>query len=139
MKFKPKVDKYYYGIAIPVALFLLGLTALAFAEPVSLWVVIPIDLCVSYFLVSPLFGYVELRKKTQFIKYGFILEKNIPYEKIRGYKKGRDFFSYSMFSLKNSIDHVDILYNKFDLTCVSVVGNEEFLRQLDARVEEARK
>ena len=32
MKFKPKVDKYYYGIAIPVALFLLGLTVLAFAE-----------------------------------------------------------------------------------------------------------
>ena len=89
---------------------------------------------VLYFFVSPLFGYVELRENSMLIKYGFILKKEIPYSKIRSVTKARKFYSDSMMSLKNSFDHVNIKYNTFDVTCVSVVDNDSFINELSKRL-----
>jgi hypothetical protein len=99
---------------------------------------IPVDLFTLYFFASPFFAYVELREKTLFIKYGFFSKREIPYESIRELKKDRRFYSESMLAIKNSMDHVNIKYNRFDVTSVSVVGNDGFVEKLTARISENR-
>lgn len=133
-KYKPLVDKLFWIITIPTAILLIAMTVVAAFEPVVLLIMIPTDIFTFYFLISPLFGYVELREKTLFIKYGFILKKEIPYEKIRGIVKERSFMSQTMMSLKNAYDHINIKYNKFDVTCVSVVDSDEFAKELESRI-----
>ncbi len=133
-RFKPLVDKLYLIICIPTALLLAALTTVAAFNPTALLVTIPVDLFVIYFLISPLFGYVELRKYTLYIKYGFILKKEIPYGKIRGVKKERRFYSDSMMSLKNSFEHVNVRYNTYDVTTVSVVGNDDLIKAIEDRI-----
>ena len=71
-KYKPLVDKLFWIITIPTAILLIAMTVVAAFEPVVLLIMIPTDIFTFYFLISPLFGYVELREKTLFIKYGFI-------------------------------------------------------------------
>ena len=132
-KYKPLVDKFFWIISVPVFVLVVGLIVLAGFQPLSLIAVIPLALFVIYFLVSSLFGYVELRESGIFIKYGLILKKEIPYEKIRGAKEGRGFYSDSMVALKNSIEHVNIKYNSFDVTTVSVIGNAELVAELNER------
>ena len=136
-RFKPLFDKLYLILLIPTAIVVLGATAmvLIFPEPVALVLIILVDLFVLYFFVSPLFGYVELRESSVFIKYGFFLKKEIPYEKIRGVVKDRKFYSDSIMSLKNSFEHVNIKYNAFDVTSVSVVDNDEFIETLEERLD----
>ena len=133
-KFKPLVDKLYYIIMIPTVTLLVVLTAVAAISPLSLLASIPVDLFVIWFFVSPLFGYVELREKSLYIKYGLILKKEIPYDKIVRVEKERRFYSESMMSLKNALEHVNIRYNRYDLTCVSVVGNDELIEEIDRRI-----
>lgn len=36
-----------------------------------------------------------------------------------------------MLSLKNSLDHINIKYNTFDITSVSVIGNAELIAELE--------
>ena len=132
-RYKPLVDKLFYIIMIPTVVFLAAVTVISAFEPLSLLITIPTDVFTLYFLVSPLFGYVELREESLFIKYGFILKREIPYAKIRGTVKERSFIAESMLSLKNSFDHVRIKYNTFDVTIVSVVGNDEFVSELENR------
>ena len=132
-RYKPLVDKLFYIITIPTVVFLAAMTVISAFDPLSLLVTIPTDVFTLYFLVSPLFGYVELREESLFIKYGFILKREIPYAKIRGTVKERSFIAESMLSLKNSFDHVRIKYNTFDVTIVSVVGNDEFVSELENR------
>lgn len=133
-RFKPLVDKLYYIIMIPTVALLVALTALAALSPASLLLSIPVDLFVIWFFVSPLFGYVELRENSLYIKYGLILKKEIPYDKIVSVEKERRFYSESMMSLKNAIEHVNIRYNRYDLTCVSVVGNDALIEAIEDRV-----
>ena len=133
-KFKPLVDKLYYIIMIPTVTLLAVLTAVVAISPLSLLASIPVDLFVIWFFVSPLFGYVELREKSLYIKYGLILKKEIPYDKIVRVEKERRFYSESMMSLKNALEHVNIRYNRYDLTCVSVVGNDELIEEIDRRI-----
>lgn len=133
-KFKPLVDKLYYIIMIPTVTLLVVLTAVAAISPVSLLASIPVDLFVIWFFVSPLFGCVELRENSLYIKYGLILKKEIPYDKIVRVEKERRFYSESMMSLKNALEHVNIRYNRYDLTCVSVVGNDELIEEIDRRI-----
>lgn len=83
-RFKPLVDKLFWIIAIPTAVLIASATALAALAPTILFVMLPIDLFVVYFLISPLFGYVELGETAVFIKYGFFMKKEIPYVSIRG-------------------------------------------------------
>ena len=42
-----------------------------------------IDLFTFYFLITSLFGYVQLKENSLFIKFGLILNKEIPYDKIK--------------------------------------------------------
>ena len=66
-KFKPLFDKTYKSIWISLSVLMALFTALAALEPTALFVMIPTDLFVLYFLLSPLFGYVELREESLFI------------------------------------------------------------------------
>lgn len=134
-RFKPKTDKLFYITAGITFAVLLGLTVpvALYPHPLPLLIVIFTDLFSAYFLLSPLFGYVELREDTVFIKLGFILKREIPYSKIRGTSKERKWHSDSMMSLKNSLEHVNIKYNTFDILSVSVVNNDELIRELNAK------
>ncbi len=132
-RFRPKLDKFFYIIFTVLLLVIIGLTVMSVFEPVTLWVIIPTDLFILYFLVSPLFGYVELGECSVFIRFGIFLKREIPYSKIRGFSKERRFYSDSMLSLKNSLEHVNIKYNTFDIVSVSVRDNDELIREIEAR------
>lgn len=131
-RFKPKIDKMFWWILIPTMTLLLGMTvAFAFLSPLSvLFIMLPTDVFCLYFIISPLFGYAELREDALFIKFGFIMKREIPYSKIRGTSFARKFYSDSMLSLKSALDHVNVKYNTFDLVSISVVENEEFVTEL---------
>ena len=136
-RYKPLVDKLYFTIAIISFIVIAPLTAMVFFFPSILvyFIIFSVDLLVIYALVSPLFGYVELREETLFIKYGFILKKEIPYSKIRGAEKGRKWYSESIASLKNALPHVNIKYNSFDVTTVSVIDNDGFINELLVKIK----
>lgn len=133
-RYKPLVDKLFWILFIPTIALLIPLTVLAVFAPASLIIIIAVDIFIIYLLVSPLFGYVELREKSLFIKYGLILKKEIPYNKIRSVQKDRKFLSESSLSLKNAYDHVNIKYNAFDLTIVSVVDNDDLINEINERL-----
>ena len=40
-----------------------------------------------------------------------------------------------MLSLKNSVEHITIKYNKFDVTTVSVTDNDDLMINIRARIE----
>ncbi len=132
--FKPRVDRLYFIILIPTLIIILGATALAFFAPTALFITVPVDLFVLYFFISPLFGRVELREESVYIKYGFIMGREIPYAKIRAVEKERKPYSETMMSLKSAMEHVNIKYNSFDVTCVSVVENDELIEELSSRM-----
>ena len=69
------------------------------------------------------------------IKYGFIIKREIPYGKIRELMLSRSLFSDSMLNLKNSREHVLIKYNTFDVTTVSVKGNDLLISEIISRKE----
>ena len=131
-RYKPLVDKLFFIIFIPTAFLMVGLTIFACFEPTALLVMLPSDLLTFYFLLAPLFGYVELRENSLFIKFGLILKREIPYSKIRGVIKERSFISETMLSLKSSFEHVKIKYNTYDVITVSVVGNDDFIKELES-------
>ena len=137
-RYKPLVDKMFWFILILSAVIMAPLTALVVIE--FSWfafvVVILSDILVFYFIISPLFGYVELRADTLFIKFGFFLSKEIPYSKIRGTSKARRWYSDSMLSLKSAMEHVNVKYNSFDLLTVSVVDNDGFISELEKALKE---
>ena len=133
-KYKPLIDKLYMTILIIIAVLLSSVTVAAAFAPAALFIVLPIDLFVIYHVISPLFGYVELRESSLYIRYGLILSKEIPYGRIRNVSKGRGFYSESMLSLKNALDHVNIKYNTFDMTTVSVRDNDSFINDLSERI-----
>ncbi len=136
--YKPKYDGLFFGIWIPTLIALAAGTAFSCLARAALFVMISVDLFTLYFLVSPLSGYVELRENSLFIKYGFFLKKEIPYSTIRGIEKQRKFYSESMLSLKGAVEHVNIKYNSFDVTTVSVKENDAFLTELQSRIGTAK-
>lgn len=133
-RFKPAIDKLFWLIWMPVLIMLLVATIIAFEVIGAFILLIGVDLFCLYFLVSSLMGYVELREDTLFIKFGFILKREIPYVKIREINKERRVITYSMVSLKNALEHINIKYNKYDLVVVSVVGNYELMLELEKRM-----
>ena len=136
-KFKPKLDKMFWIILIATSVLMLMITVIPsifYFHPLVLTFMLFADLLVAYFLISPLFGYVELRDTFLFIKFGFILKKEIPYSKIRGTEKTRKLYSDSMMALKNSIEHVNVKYNTFDMVSISVKDNDAFIEELSARI-----
>jgi len=134
-RFKPMIDKFYYLIWIPTSVLMIAMTVFACFEPVVLFVAIPVDMFTFYFLITSLFGYVELREDSVFIKFGFIMKREIPYKNIRGITKERKMYADSMVALKNSLDHVNIKYNRFDMISVSVVGNDELISEIEVRIK----
>ena len=133
-KYHPLFDRLYWWIAIPTLLIVLIPTVIiGILSPETLFWMIPLSLFVLYFFISPFFGYVELRETSLFIRYGLLLKKEIPYDKIRGMVKERKFYAESMMSLKNALEHVNIKYNAFDVTTVSVVDNDKMMREIQKR------
>ena len=138
-RFKPKFDKLFRILLILTnVLVIVPVVITAFFSVEAIYILIPIFLFVNYFLISPCFGYVELLESELFIKYGFFLKKSIPYSKIRDVEMDKRWYSESMMSLKNSLDHINIKYNRFDVTSVSVVENEELIEALKERIKGAR-
>ena len=133
-RYKPLIDRTYVTMMIIIFVILTVMTVIAAFSPVALLIVLPIYLLVVYHLISPLFGYVELRENSLYVKYGLFIKKEIPYSKIRGVAKGRGFYSESMLSLKCAIEHVNIKYNAFDMTTVSVVDNDTFISELNKKI-----
>ena len=135
IRFKPKYDKSFHIIWIPTLLLLAAATVFAALEPLALLIIIPTDLFTLYFVITSLFGYVELREETVFVKFGLIMKKEIPYSRIRAVEMQRKLYADSMVALKNSIEHVNIKYNSFDVTSVSVVDNNRLIEELKKRAE----
>ena len=132
-RYKPLVDKLFYIILIPTVLLLIAFTVISAFEPTMLLVTVPVDIVCLYFLISPLFGYAELRESSLFIKFGFFMKREIPYSKIRGISCARKWYSDSMLSLKNSMEHLNIKYNSFDMVSISVCENAAFGEELKLR------
>ena len=141
IRFKPLIDKLFFIVFTPtLALTLAACIVPAVFSPQTLFITLPVFLFVLYFIISPLFGYAELREDGLFIKYGIILKKFIPYEKIRSAEKARKFYSETMMSLKNAFEHVNVKYNSFDVTAVSVKTNDEFIdKLLEAKAKKAEQ
>lgn len=138
IRYKPLLDKLFFIILIPTVILLVTGTVFAAFDTFALFIMIPADLFALYFLVSPLFGYVELRENTLFIKFGFFMKREIAYEKIRGTVKERKFYSESIMSLKNAVEHINVKYNTFDTVTLSVKDNDGFIAELGTRVEKIK-
>ena len=135
MKFKPLVDKLFWIISIPTVFLTTVALIISIVDTVALIITASVEIIILYFLLSPLFGYVELREECIFIKYGLFLSKEIPYSSVRTVKKARRWYSYSMMSLKNAIEHVEIWFNRFDTTDVSVVNNDLLIEEINNRIK----
>ena len=132
--YKPKIDKLFWIIFIPTNVMLLAAVVVpSFFSPSALLITLPVLLFTNYFFLSPLFGYVELREGDMLIKYGFFLKRAVPYSRIRATRKDRRWYSETMLSLKSAMDHVEIRYNSFDVTVVSVRENDELISELNER------
>ena len=134
-RFQPLIDKLFWGILLSSAVLLISLTVVtALSHPPMLLVMVPIDLLTGYQILSPvLFGYVELREHTVFIKCGVFLKREFPSERIMSVKRERAFYAQSMLSLKNAFDHINIRYGTYDIITVSVKESEELIRELRER------
>lgn len=134
-RYKPKFDKLYAWITVPTMILVLGALVLTSVTRAvgGIIVMLATVLFVSYFLISPCFGYVELRENTLFIKFGFFMKREIPYSCIRDLERKRTVIADSMLSLKNAMDHVNIKHNRFDLFSVSVQDEDLFIEDLKTR------
>ena len=136
--YKPLFDKSFYIIWIPTLLLLAVATFISASAVVALLILIAADVFTLYFLFSSLFAYAELRENSLYIKFGFIIKREIPYSSIRGVKKEHKIIAETIFSIKNALDHVVIKYNKFDAVTVSVKENDSFISALEERMANNR-
>ena len=132
-RYKPKFDKLFYIPIGIVGALMVGATLISSIEPLGLVIMLACDLIVLYFVSASFAGYVELRESVMFVKFGFFLKREIPYNKIRKIEIQHRFYSESMLSLKNSLDHIDVRYNLYDVVSVSVVDNDDLVRELSIR------
>ena len=133
-RYKPKVDKLFWWLfSLTNGVLLAILVPTTIDAPTTLFINLPIFLFTNYFFISSLFGYVELRERELFIKYGFFLKRSIPYAKIRSLQKERKFYTDSILSLKNAMEHVNIKYNSFDVTAVSVTDNDALIAAVNEK------
>ena len=133
-RYKPKVDKLFWWLfSLTNGVLLAILVPTTIDAPTTLFINLPIFLFTNYFFISSLFGYVELRENELFIKYGFFLKRSIPYAKIRALEIERKFYTDSILSLKNAMEHVNIKYNSFDVTAVSVTDNDALIAAINEK------
>ncbi|MGM9969290.1 MAG: PH domain-containing protein [Anaeroplasma sp.] len=136
-RYKPKIDKLFYILLIIVNTLLLAILLipiLVFNSFEGLPFTIIVVLFVDYLLLSSIFGYVEIKENLICIKYGLILKKEIPFNKIKKLEIKRKWYSDSLLALKNSIEHVDITFNSYDKTCVSVKDNYAFVEEVKKKL-----
>ena len=133
VRFKPQIDRLFWFIWIPTMILLAVGTAIACTSLVALLIMLATDIFTLYFLISPLFGYVELREQTVYIRFGFFTSREIEYSRIRSVNTERKWYSESMLSLKCAYEHVNIKCNSFEMVTVSVEGNADLARELDRR------
>ena len=133
VKLKPQIDRLFLFIWIPTLILLAVGTAISCASTVALLILIATDIFTLYFLISPLFGFVELREQTVYIKFGFFTSREIEYARIRSVNIERKWYSESMLSLKCAYEHVNIQYNSFDVVTVSVDRNAALALELELR------
>ena len=136
MKFKPKIDSYYLWILIFTELVLLAALVLCLVEFTlgGFFIMLFTFIFTSFFIISPFFGYAELRDGELYIKFGFFLKKSIPYSKIRAVEKKRRWYSESMVSLKMAMNHIDVKYNRFDVVSLSIKDEEIFIEELNKKI-----
>jgi hypothetical protein len=133
-RYRPLIDRLFVIIASATLVITLTPTVVCgILAPSTIYITLPILLFTLYFLISPLFGYVELGERSVYIRYGFIMTKEIEYDSIRCIEHERRVISPSVMSVKNALEHVNIKYNKFDVTTVSVKTNRELIAELNAR------
>ena len=133
-RYKPLIDKVFWIIWVPTLILLAVATAITAGDIIAFLIMLSVDLFTVYFMISPLFGYVELRENSVFVKLGFFTKREISYKQIRDVEKTRKLYSDSMSALKNSLDHVNIKYNRFDILSVSVVDNDDLIKRLKVRM-----
>ena len=135
-RYRPLVDKLFWITTIIAVSLLLGVTIAVCLYPdgLAVAIVLAVDLLTLYIILSPLFGYVELGEKSLVIKFGLVLKREIPYEKIHGLKKERRTYSESILSLKNAMEHIDIKYGSYQVVTVSVVNNDELMEEIKSRI-----
>ena len=126
-RFKPRYDKSFLLIWVPTLALITAMTVISAFSPYSLFITVPVDILVLYFLFSSVVGYVEMRQDGIFIKCGFFIKREIAYEKIRGVSKERKIYADSTVSIKNSLEHVNIKYNLYDVISVSVDDNDKLV------------
>jgi len=137
--FKPLLDKLIWSVLVITVFSLTMATVISAVNVILLIFMILLDAACIFLLISPLFGYVELGESAVFVKFGLIMSREIPYSSIRGVTKGRGVHSDSMVSLKNAMEHVNIKHGRFDVTTVSVVGNDELIASIEERIAAVRK
>ena len=130
---KPQIDRLFWFIWMPTVILLAVGMVIACASTVALLIMLATDIFTLYFLISPLFGYVELRERTMYIKFGFFTSREIEYSRIRSVNTERKWYSESMLSLKCAYEHVNIKYGSFDVVTVSVDSNAALAAGLELR------
>ena len=133
VRFKPQIDRLFWFIWIPTVILLAVCTVISCSSVAALLIMLATDIFTLYFLVSPLFGYVELREQTMYIKFGFFVSREIEYSRIRAVDTERKWYSESMLSLKCAYEHVNLKYNSFDVVTVSVDDNAALALELELR------
>ena len=137
--YKPALDKLFLCIWIPLIVILISITILSLIDILTFVLLLFTDIFTFYFLFSSLAGYVELKEDIIFVKFGFIIKREIPYNRIRRIYKERKIMTDTMLSLKNAMEHVVIKYNKFDMVAVSVKDNDTFIKDLEERINNLKE
>ena len=133
-RYHPLFDRLYWILFMTtLSMVLIPMVICGVFSPNTLLVMVPIFLFVLYFFISPFFGYVEFRDHSLLIRYGFFMKREILYHKIRSVQKERKWYCESMLSLKNALEHVNIKYNTFDVTTISVIDNDGWICELKKR------
>ena len=133
-RYRPLIDKVFWITWVPTVALMIVANIISFFDIVAVLIMLSVDIFTLYFLVSSLVGYVELREETVFVKLGFFVKKEIPYNAIREITKEHKLYADSMSALKNALDHVNIKYNKFDVLSVSVVDNDDLAKKLKEKI-----
>ena len=137
-RYRPAIGKMFWFTWIPLTIILAVIVIISMEYPVGLILTIGVSLFCYYFLVSSLVAYVELKEESLFIKFGFFFKKEIPYKNIRELVKVRRFYTESFLAIKNTLEHVNIKYNKFEIVSVSVKNNDEFIKEVEKIVSSAK-
>lgn len=140
MKFKTKFDLFHIMILLITELIMLPFVIISLIDKsygAAIISAIP-GILIALLWISMASAYAVLEDDSLFIKYGFVFKKRIPYNKIRSIEKKKKWYSESLLGMKNSLVHVDIKYNTYDITCVSLKDNDLFIDELTKRIEEKK-